>query len=291
MNDPRIPASLRPARALLLDFGGVVVATTNNPDWVERLAAEVLRRLDDAEVTHELSRERVERDLRAGSKADSRWKDAMSRPFAPAELTYVQFWADFVAADWTEGPHRYVIEHARELCRLMGEFKQTRATRPGMLELLDAADAADVPVAIVSNTLMGVVHRDYLDQTALTHRFAAQIYSDEVGVRKPNPKMILLGAEAVDVPVEECWYVGDNFDRDVLCGVRAGVGGNILMEARSTYEQPYELDVHPDAVVADPYGLLELFERSRAEASVAGTAVGHVTDPRASRGDDREELQ
>ena len=38
----------------------------------------------------------------------------------------------------------------------------------------------------------------------------------------------------------------------MLCGRRAGIGGNILMEAKGTWELPYELDLRPDAIVADP---------------------------------------
>src|SRR5699024_11788520 len=100
-----------------------------------------------------------------------------------------------------------------------------------------------IPVVCVSNTLMCVVHRDYLDSAGLTERFEEQIYSDEVGVRKPNPEMIHLGSQAAGVRTENSWYVGDNFDRDVLCGVRAHVGGNVLMEARSTYDLAYDLRI------------------------------------------------
>lgn len=246
-------------RALLVDFGGVIVETANRPGWQAVLARHVQSELDAAGAgSPQLTLADIERDIREGQKADSRWKDAMSRPFAPAELTYQEFWDGFVAGDWPAAARRHVREHAKELCRVMGEVKQERTTRPGFIEVLDSADAASIPVVIVSNTLMGQVHRDYLERNALTGRFVAQIYSDEVRVRKPNPEMIHLGARAVDEPASACWYVGDNFDRDVLCGVRAGVGGNILMEAHSTYDLPYDLPVKADAVVTDPWGLREL---------------------------------
>ena len=50
--------------------------------------------------------------------------------------------------------------------------------------------------------------------------------------------MIHLAARALGVTPADAWYVGDNFDRDVLCGRRAGVGGNILMEAKGTWDLP-----------------------------------------------------
>jgi HAD superfamily hydrolase (TIGR01549 family) len=243
--------------ALLLDFGGVVVATTNRPTWARDLAEELHASLTAAGCSG-LTVEHVEADLKAGSTADSHWKNAMSRPAAPEEMTYRRFWTEFVAADWPEAARAWVTAHAEPLCHRMGELKQERATREGMAELLDACDELAVPVAIVSNALAGSVHRDYMAAKGLDKRVALQVYSDEVAVRKPNPEMIRIAARALDTDPAGCWYVGDNYDRDVLCGRRAGVGGTILMEARGTYDRPYIVQAEPDAVVADPYGLRDL---------------------------------
>jgi len=247
-------------KALLLDFGGVIVSTTHMPDWRELLAAHVRGLLDQAGVKAPvLSVEQITTDIKAGGIADSHWKDAMSRPFSPRELRHEEFWGDFVAGDWPKQAREVVVAEAYDLCRKMGNWKSERVLRTGMLDLLDAADGAGVPVGIVSNALCGQVHIDFLDAHGLTGRFAVAIHSDEVRVRKPNPEMIWLAARALGVEAGEAWYVGDNFDRDVLCGVRAGVGGNILMEAKGTYDLPYDLKLKPDAIVADPVGLLGLF--------------------------------
>lgn len=254
---------IRP-RALLLDFGGVIVLTTHQPGWERKLAEHVRGLLDRAGIVT-LPPEQIADDIKAGAKADSHWKDAMSRPFAPRELTHEEFWGDFVAGDWPKAASDVVVANAAELCRQMGHMKSRREIRRGLLDLLDAADAANVPVGIVSNALSGQVHLDYLEAHGLTRRFAVEIHSDKVRVRKPNPEMILLATRALGVDPAEAWYVGDNFDRDVLCGRRAGIGGAILMEANDTYKMPYELKLHPDAVVADPVGLLDLFKAALRE--------------------------
>lgn len=248
-------------RALLLDFGGVIVLTTPNPGWERRLAEHVYGRLGAAQAyAAVLTVEQIADDIKAGAIADSHWKDAMSRPFAPRELTYEEFWGDFVAGDWPRAAREVVVAEACELCRHMGHMKSQRALRTGLLDLLDAADAAGVPVGIVSNALAGQVHLDFLAEHGLSKRFAVEIHSDAVKLRKPNPEMILLATRALGIEASEAWYVGDNFDRDILCGRRAGIGGAILMEANDTYKMPYELKLHPDAVVADPAGLLALFK-------------------------------
>lgn len=250
-------------KALLLDFGGVIVSTAHLPGWQAKLAGHVRGLLDRAGVAApELSVDQITDDIKAAGIADSHWKDAMSRPFAPRELRHEEFWGDFVAGDWPKGAHDVVVAEAYDLCRKMGNWKSERVLRHGMLDLLDAADAAGVPGGIVSNALCGRVHLDFLDAHGLTDRFAVAIHSDEVKVRKPNPEMIFLATRALGVEPSEAWYVGDNFDRDVLCGKRAGIGGNILMEAKGTYDLPYELKLKPDAIVADPVGLLGLFQEA-----------------------------
>lgn len=249
--------AMRRPRALLLDFGGVLVETSRRPGWSAALAKEVHALLSRAGC-HDLDAAAVETDIKAGAAADKCWKDAMSRPYAPAEMTHTGFWGDYVAADWPAAARQLVVAHATPLCKRMGELRQDRRTRPGIPELLDGAAALGVPCGIVSNALSGAVHRDYTEATGLAGKLAIEVYSDEAGVRKPNPEMIWIATRALGVEPEDAWYVGDNFDRDVVCGHRAGVGGNLLMVAKGTYDVPYEVRYRPDAVVDDGHGLLDL---------------------------------
>lgn len=241
-------------RALFLDFGGVVAQTTARSQWVQELA-EVVGQLLKPVVGDGLSVDEIEVDIRAAAAADTAWKAAMSRLRAPRELTAAEFWADFVAADWPDSLRQVVTEHAAELCYRMGVLRSARIMRPGIDGLLKAARARDIPVAIVSNALSGAVHRDFLADRGQTDRFAAQIYSDDVGVRKPNPELILIAARVLDVAVEDVWFVGDTPDRDVLCARRAGVGAAILMESETTHQEPYRIRQRPDLVVSDPQEL------------------------------------
>jgi HAD superfamily hydrolase (TIGR01549 family) len=257
---------LRCPAALLLDFGGVVVTTGRNPGWEMRLAMHIREQLDAAGLDPNTpSVEGIARDIAAGCAADAHWKDAMSRPFAPRELTRKEFWSDFVAADWPTPARALVAADADDLCRRLGHLRSWRKLRNGISAVLDAAAAAKVPVGIVSNALSGQVHLDFLEEHHLADRFAVIVHSDAAGVRKPNPEMILIATRQLGIAPADAWYVGDNFDRDVLCGVRAGVGGNILMEAARTWDAPYELDVRADAIVAGPAELLALFQNALRE--------------------------
>ncbi len=47
--------------------------------------------------------------------------------------------------------------------------------------------------------------------------------SDEIGIRKPNPKLYTLACEKVGAPVSRSLYIGDRFDQDVLPAKQAGL--------------------------------------------------------------------
>ncbi len=123
--------------------------------------------------------------------------------------------------------------------------------RPGMAALLAEADRRGMPVAVVSNTMSGEVHRAFLDRVGVAGQLAAQFYSDEEGVRKPNPEIVRRAVAALGADAAGCWFVGDTLTRDVLVARRAALGAAVLMRSQRA-ERPPHPDVTPDAVVADP---------------------------------------
>ncbi|HEV7948955.1 MAG TPA: HAD family hydrolase, partial [Glaciihabitans sp.] len=130
--------------------------------------------------------------------------------------------------------------------------------RPGALKLLQAASALGVRVGIVSNAHSGRAHRALLDRHGLSNFVGVQVYSDEVGIRKPHPRMITLAAEALGTTAENCWYVGDTLDRDVVAGRRASVGAVVLTRSQHTDEPPYAVADVADAIYDTPLGLVEV---------------------------------
>lgn len=96
------------------------------------------------------------------------------------------------------------------------------------------------------------MHRDFLTRTGVADRFAAQFYSDEEGIRKPNPELALRAAMAVAVNPAQCWFVGDTRSRDILVARRAGLGAAILMRSLRAEPAPHRDGSEPDAEVADP---------------------------------------
>jgi N-acetyl-D-muramate 6-phosphate phosphatase len=239
----------RPA-ALLLDFDGVLAEAP------PRRAAppELVLRLFNL-TRHALSPGTIQRSLTEGAAAYARWRDEDH----PDELPQAQVWERFVMGDWPATAQAYVRTAIGKLS-YDWTWRNDWSLRPGMTETLAAAGAAGVPMAVVSNTLCGAAQRDFLARAGVGPLFGAQIYSDETGVRKPNPQMIWAATAELGVPTEPCWYVGDSRPRDIVCARRAEVRTAVLMRSGRT-EEPDGWP-EPDAVVDDGFGLLALLEKA-----------------------------
>jgi FMN phosphatase YigB (HAD superfamily) len=212
-------------RGLLLDFGGVLADDSAPPSG---RAAPVVTRLTEL-VGDLVPAERIAEDLAAARSAYTDWRNGLGRTRFPVELSHAEFIGDFLAADWPASARAVVVAEATPLTYLMVDRGQRWRLKDGVADLLALAASAGIPAAVVSNTLCGGPMRDFLAAQGLTDRFAAQFYSDEAGLRKPNPELVRLAADAIGVPPADCWFVGDQVRRDILACRRAGVGLAILL--------------------------------------------------------------
>jgi N-acetyl-D-muramate 6-phosphate phosphatase len=238
---------VRPA-ALLLDFGGVLAdapkGRTPPPEVVLRIYNLTGGVLTPGEIQLRL----IEADAAYG-----RWRDEDQ----PDELSQAEVWERFVLGGWPSSAQVRVRTAVKRLSYDWA-WRHNWALRPGIPEMLAAAASRGIPLAVVSNTLCGAAHRDFLAKAGVGGFFKVQVYSDEAGVRKPNPQMIWLAAAELDVAPGECWFVGDSRRRDVQCARRAEVAKAILMRSpRTDREDPAPWPA-PDVTVDDGFGVIEL---------------------------------
>ncbi|MHA1264850.1 MAG: TIGR02253 family HAD-type hydrolase [Candidatus Helarchaeota archaeon] len=62
------------------------------------------------------------------------------------------------------------------------------------------------------------------------------IISEEVGIRKPNPKLFQLPLERFNIQPNEAIYVGDNYERDIIPCMRLGIR-TALIHRGGKYDQ------------------------------------------------------
>ncbi|WP_434809994.1 HAD-IA family hydrolase [Microbacterium sp. bgisy189] len=273
-----IPALAHAPRALLLDFGGVVFETAKRPTGRDELADSLVARL--ARAGHTVDRTTMRAGLDAGLTALGHWKHASSRRLEPREMTHREVVGDFLAADLPPAARAVLVAEAGDVLAEVNTTLSTHQVRPGIRELIDEATRRGIPLGIVSNAHSGRSHRALLAAHGLAGVFGVQVYSDEVGMRKPHARMIELAAAALGVAPASTWYVGDTQDRDVVAGRRAGVGAVIVTASHHTDRPPFTVNDVADAVFPTPEGLAAALRASAPAGSAPTVRVDAPTPGR-----------
>lgn len=105
----------------------------------------------------------------------------------------------------------------------------------------------DYPMALVSNFYGNI--STVLREFRLDGLFDNVIESAVVGVRKPNPQIFVLGAEALGLTPEETVVIGDSYDKDITPARQAGCH-TVWFKGEGWNEKAYDESL-PDAVITE----------------------------------------
>ena len=241
--------------AILFDYGGVLTDVHHVDAGFAEVAA-TLSNLLSGHGSSWLANEEIEADLRAGATAYESWKQAQSRFMRPRELSHEEFW-ELVVCDWP-GPERdAVLAEAAQLC---AHFEFATLHRPAKADaravLMKLRDRG-IRTALVCNCLSGDAARRQMKLDGLSGLLDVELFSDETGLRKPNPGFVLAAVDALGTSAGEAWFVGDKLNRDVLGARRAGLAKALLMSSPAGPGHPVR-GIVPDVVIDSPTDLLAL---------------------------------
>ena len=99
-------------------------------------------------------------------------------------------------------------------------YEGLQATVKHSRQVLLALRERGCRMVLVSNFYGNV--ETVLREMQLDDLFVRVIESAVVGIRKPDPRIFLLGVEALGVPAPQVTVVGDNYGKDILPGHEAG---------------------------------------------------------------------
>lgn len=112
------------------------------------------------------------------------------------------------------------------------------------------------PLAVISNGLPDVQYKK-IEAIGLGGVFSCIVLSEEVGIRKPDPRIFQWAAHMIKIPCEECLYVGDSYRNDVIGARSAGLRTCWYNPASSPGE---EAQSGADIVIASLGQLLTILE-------------------------------
>jgi putative hydrolase of the HAD superfamily len=191
-----------------------------------------LLREEDWQEAH---RRRVEALLHAARETGAEVEpERASEAFDAAWQRHMQLWTEGVAsgarevAEWAMRD-LHALAHGATFELLVARFEHaSHSSRvialDGAVETVECLAAAGVPCALVCDTGLtpGRVVREHLARLGLLPGLRAQLFSDEVGVPKPSPRIFHAALSALGVEPGGAVHVGDLRRTDVA-GAR-GVG-------------------------------------------------------------------
>jgi putative hydrolase of the HAD superfamily len=122
-----------------------------------------------------------------------------------------------VSESWVSSPGPEALaEHWRQ------HFAIFAQAREGMLSTIDVLVGAGVRLAIVTNGPTEMQSRT-IEAIGLRDRVRAILISEEFGAAKPDQAIFHAAASRLGVRPEDCLFVGDNPEKDVLAAAAVGM--------------------------------------------------------------------
>jgi len=133
------------------------------------------------------------------------------------------------------------------------EYPTINTPKPGAVKLVNELSKR-FPVGIVSNGLPDVQYRK-LDTIGLRNVFSCIVLSEEIGIRKPDPRIFHRAAGLLNLQPSECLHVGDSYRSDVIGAKNSG-----MLSCWLKHEQSAATDesIKPDIVISSLIELSEL---------------------------------
>jgi putative hydrolase of the HAD superfamily len=137
---------------------------------------------------------------------------------------------------------------AGQLNEIYGKsFQENIIVFDGVKGLLSKLKAEGFKIGLVTNC--GENTMDYLSRLGLDV-FDAYALSNEVGVRKPDPKIYMKVVEELDVKPEECAFVSDEIDEDLVGARKLGMKTVYVKQVKRREGSVFDVD--PDEKVIEP---------------------------------------
>jgi putative hydrolase of the HAD superfamily len=228
-------------RTVLFDFGHTLVDFTRTEDALREAYTQIRDRLagwveDRAPPEVDELVERI-----AGAVDEMVGRSYAERRLE--ELDQISLFAEAFAALGYELPQD-VLREVAELDH--DSFSRSLKTPDSTLTALNALKDMGLRLGLVSNlSLFPHLMRADLESLGLAGLLDGAVFSSEIGVRKPDPRIFVHALRAVDGDAVTAVFVGDRVNVDIV-GARA-VGMRTILTREFRQEEPGE--IAPDAVV------------------------------------------
>lgn len=176
------------------------------------------------------------------------------------ELNEAALWTRWMLPDW---PADQIAPQAMQLNQLWREATGRREPLPESKAVLTELFRRGYRLGLVSNTTSSTEVPQLLRSLEISGLFETVVLSCLFGKRKGDPAILLEAARRMAIEPEQCAYIGDQPQRDVLAARQAGFAQVILLRdpfqpERQEFSDP---SLAPDAFIDNLTGLYDHFPR------------------------------
>ncbi len=248
-----------PIEAILFDVGGTLRGSLPSKESVKHEKVQEIKEL----IGHPASVEELSARLTARGVAYRRWSSENCVEFDEAGL-----WTRWMLPEYPVADIERIAIPLNELWRQATGIREVFAeTREVLVELFRHG----YRIGIVSNTVSSTETPGFLRQLEISGIPEAVLLSGNVGIRKPDPEILLQATRRMGIEPAKCAYVGDRHDRDVLAANKAGFSTTVLMNSGPLHPADDSDSASPvaDYYIHDLRELLQIFpSRGSAAAPV-----------------------
>lgn len=114
------------------------------------------------------------------------------------------------------------IEWKELLQDYLERFKDSCVPFPNLHEMLEELKLHDFKLGIITNG-KGQFQSDNIKALGIEHYFSTILISEWEGIKKPDPKIFKRGLQQLQVLPDECIFVGDHPNNDILAAKKLGM--------------------------------------------------------------------
>jgi HAD superfamily hydrolase (TIGR01662 family) len=244
--------SVEPVRAVLFDFGHTLVDFRRTQEALHEAYEQIRARIEA--VAYMEVPELLDLVERVAGGVDRLVAESYEQR-RMEELDQAALFTEALGAIGFDLP-KDVVQHVVALDHTA--YSKSISVDPDVLETLDTLRAQGKRLGLVSNlTLVPDLVRQDLDRMGLGSRLDAAVFSSEVGLRKPDPRIFREALDRLKAEPAETVFVGDRLYDDVSGAQAVGMRAVLTHQFR----QEEDPDYHPDAVIEDLRELPDVVER------------------------------
>ena len=231
---------------VLFDMGGTLEDIWNNQETQAKTMDALQKTLRAHGLEPGCSPEEFDRRVMAGLKEYKRWSEGLELEKKPEEI-----WPEFYLRDFNFPPEK-MIPMAETLANLWEVTFYHRELRPDVPQTLEALRQRGYHLGVISNNASLYNVFDVLEQYGIRSYMEDVTVSSVTGYRKPHPEIFRISLRQMQVPAENCVYVGDTVSRDIIGSKRAGFGKSVQIGSFLSAQKDAEVGSaaeQPDVVI------------------------------------------